>query len=76
MAATDHFSLCILPGAWKNGQVHPYLSTHRPDKSRTTFHTDVCAFQLSFLEARCLEVMSIHGLFILLSAPGMLINKE
>ena len=64
-----HPSWCL--EEWPSTSIFVY-----PDESRTTFNTDVCPFQLSFLEARCLEVMPIQGLFILLSAPGLLINKE
>ena len=64
----------LAPG--KNGQVHPHVSTHRTDKSSTTFKTDVCPLQILFLEAHCAEVMSIDWLFILLSASGMLIKSE
>lgn len=63
----------LAPG--KNGQVHPHLSTHRPDNSSTKFKTDVCPLQLLFLEARCAEVMSI-GLVIYFAFCFRDVDKE
>lgn len=67
-----HFPQPVLPSRLlvrRASAIHhcPFVQDH--------LKTDVCPFQLLFLEAQCLEGISIYRLFILLSASGMLIKS-
>lgn len=67
-----HFPQPVLPSRLlvrRASAIHhcPFVQDH--------LKTDVCPLQLLFLEAQCLEGISIYRLFILLSASGMLIKS-